>query len=280
MDSSFHGLPPSKRFKLLQSQPPSSDPPTPLCLPAKKRLETPLPFHSSSSCCLPAKKRVWAPLSLSPIKHQDEEPPPTPAAAAASDEEEDDGILCSVCQSTDGEPQNPIVICDGCELMVHASCYGNPLLKSIPDGDWFCLQCEHKNQCTTPSCCLCPVKHGALKPTVDGNWAHIVCALLVPEVFFKDSEGRDGIDCSLVPMKRREMSCYVCGAVSGCAVECSEPKCVLGFHVSCGLEKGLCFEFKEGKDGAAVVAGFCEDHTQLWEKQQLTGKFRIVPRKT
>ncbi|XP_039143636.1 protein Jade-1 [Dioscorea cayenensis subsp. rotundata] len=274
MDSSFHALPPSKRFKLLNSQQPSSD-----SLPSKQPIESPLPFNTfSSSCCLPAKKRVWAPLPLSPIKHQDE----VHANGEADDEEDDDdddGIVCSVCQSTDGEPLNPIVICDGCELMVHASCYGNPLLKSIPEGDWFCMQCEEKNKsCSTPSCCLCPVKQGALKPTVDGNWAHIVCALLVPEVFFKDSEGRDGIDCSLVPLGRKELGCYVCESVDGCAVECSEPKCGLGFHVSCGLEKGLCFEFKEAKCGA-VVAAFCQDHTQLWEKQQLTGKFRIVPRK-
>lgn len=54
---------------------------------------------------------------------------------------EEDGVMCDVCQSTDGDPSNPIVFCDGCDLMVHASCYGNPLVKAIPEGDWFCWQC-------------------------------------------------------------------------------------------------------------------------------------------
>lgn len=24
--------------------------------------------------------------------------------------------------------------------MVHASCYGNPLVKPIPEGDWYCVK--------------------------------------------------------------------------------------------------------------------------------------------
>jgi hypothetical protein len=43
------------------------------------------------------------------------------------DDDDDDGIVCAVCQSTDGDPSDPIVFCDGCDLMVHATCYGNPL---------------------------------------------------------------------------------------------------------------------------------------------------------
>ncbi|KAM1271563.1 hypothetical protein ACFX2I_032470 [Malus domestica] len=53
----------------------------------------------------------------------------------------DDEIVCAVCQSTDGDPSDPFVFCDGCNLMVHASCYGNPLIKGIPEGDWYCAQC-------------------------------------------------------------------------------------------------------------------------------------------
>ncbi|GMQ05868.1 hypothetical protein CsSME_00050704 [Camellia sinensis var. sinensis] len=43
----------------------------------------------------------------------------------------------------------------------------------------------------------------------------------------------------------------------------------------------LCIEYKEGgrnKGGGGVVAGFCKDHTELWKKQQQTGKFKIVAR--
>ncbi|KAB1208396.1 Histone-lysine N-methyltransferase ATX2 [Morella rubra] len=58
--------------------------------------------------------------------------------------------------------------------------------------------------CPTSSC-LCLTEGGALKPTVAGSWAHMVCALLVPDVLFADTEGQEGIDCSKVPKKRWEI---------------------------------------------------------------------------
>jgi NuA3 HAT complex component NTO1 len=181
--------------------------------------------------------------------------------------EDDDGVLCAVCGSTDGHASDPIVFCDGCDLMVHASCYGNPLAQSIPDGDWFCSVCFAKKSkaVARPSCCLCPAKGGAMKRTTEGQWAHISCALLVPEVFFQDPDGRDGVDCSGVPAHRFTKECYICESSIGCALECSQPKCSRGFHVSCGLDGGLCIEYREEKRGA-IVAGFCREHTELWQK--------------
>ncbi|KAM0886852.1 hypothetical protein ACQ4PT_029460 [Festuca glaucescens] len=201
---------------------------------------------------------------------------------ALVEEVEDDGVLCAVCRSTDGDPSDPIVFCDGCDLMVHATCYGNPLAQSIPDGDWFCSLCSDKagtkkGKPARPPCCLCPGRGGAMKRTTDEAWAHIECAVLVPEVFFQDADGRDAIDCSLVPSRRFTKQCYLCESSRGCALECSQPKCDLGFHVSCGLNGGLCIEYREQK-GGGVVAGFCMEHTKIWEKQQLTGKYKIVSR--
>jgi NuA3 HAT complex component NTO1 len=189
---------------------------------------------------------------------------------ALVEEVEDDGVLCEVCRSTDGDPSDPIVFCDGCDLMVHATCYGNPLAQSIPDGDWFCSLCSEKattkkGKPARPPCCLCPGRGGAMKRTTDGAWAHIECAVLVPEVFFQDADGRDGIDCSLVPSRRFTKHCYICESSRGCALECSQPKCDLGFHVSCGLNVGMCIEYREQK-GGDVVAGFCIEHTKIWEK--------------
>jgi NuA3 HAT complex component NTO1 len=189
---------------------------------------------------------------------------------ALVEEVEDDGVLCEVCRSTDGDPSDPIVFCDGCDLMVHATCYGNPLAQSIPDGDWFCSLCSEKattkkGKPARPPCCLCPGRGGAMKRTTDGAWAHIECAVLVPEVFFQDADGRDAIDCSLVPSRRFTKHCYICESSRGCALECSQPKCDLGFHVSCGLNVGMCIEYREQK-GGGVVAGFCIEHTKIWEK--------------
>ncbi|XP_010272664.1 PREDICTED: protein Jade-1 [Nelumbo nucifera] len=198
--------------------------------------------------------------------------------------DDDDGIVCDVCQSTDGDPSDPIVLCDGCDVMVHATCYGDPLIRGIPEGDWFCARCQASSRSRKVKanddfcCCLCPVKGGAVKPTRDGQWGHILCALLVPEVFFRDPKGREGIDCSRVPRRRWEEVCYICNSATGCAIECSEPKCSLAFHVSCGLKEDLCIEYKEARTTGAIVAGFCKAHTALWKKQQQTGKFKIVAR--
>ncbi|KAL1817949.1 hypothetical protein DCAR_0522442 [Daucus carota subsp. sativus] len=193
---------------------------------------------------------------------------------------DDDGIVCAVCQSTDADPSDPIVFCDGCDLMVHTTCYGTPLTNGVPEGDWFCSKClvSKKDNTKVISCCLCPETEGAMKRAGDENWAHIVCALFVPEVFFQDSEGREGIDTTEVPSRRWGNKCYLCDLVKGCVIDCSEPKCPLAFHVTCGLKQELCIEYREGKSKGAIVAGFCKTHTNLWTKQQQSGKFKIVAR--
>lgn len=257
-------------------------------LPAKKRKESRDFSHSAAittTYCLPAKKRVWAiqPFDIdlnvefnNPLSDDDKKPqkdiPDLNFNEGQMEEEkieekndDDDGIVCAVCESTDGDPSDPIVLCDGCDLMVHTTCYGHPFTKNgVPEGDWFCDQCLASK--SVVSCCLCPNTGGALKPTTDGRWAHVVCSLYVPEVYFKDSEGRQGIDVSNVPNRRWKQRCYLCKIKSGCAVDCSEPRCPLAFHVTCGLKEDLCFEYTEGRKKAAIVAGFCRSHTDLWLK--------------
>ncbi|XP_061355704.1 uncharacterized protein LOC133300209 [Gastrolobium bilobum] len=300
----LNDLPPNKRLRLMQKQQHHSS-----CspLPAKKRKESrnptflddpPSPPQPSNTVySLPAKKRVYAlqshhlapndvvsrsfDLNNEPINEAQLSPEKAQQEENINDDNnsDDDGIVCCVCQSTDGDPADPIVLCDGCDVMVHASCYGNPLSKGVPDGDWFCERCrfsEGEEKGDFVCCSLCPVKEGAMKRTTDQRWAHVVCALLVPEVFFLDSEGREGIDCSKIPKKRWLEKCYVCGSCDGCALVCSEPKCGLAFHVTCGLREDLCIEYKEGKKGATIVAGFCKTHTQIWDKQQQSGKYKIV----
>ena len=95
--------------------------------------------------------------------------------------EDDDEGACDVCRSADAKPSDPIVYCDGCDIPVHADCYGNPLSHGIPEGDWFCDQCQSKRP-DSRSCSLCPRSGGVMKMTTDGNWAHLSCAVFVPEV--------------------------------------------------------------------------------------------------
>ncbi|WZY73652.1 hypothetical protein YC2023_005892 [Brassica napus] len=151
---------------------------------------------------------------------------------------------------------------------------------AIPEGDWFCGQCiasrSLKKREKMFSCCLCTTKGGALKPTKDGRWAHITCSLFVPEVYFEDPEGREGVCCSEIQSKRWEDVCYLCEIRGGCVIECSEMKCELGFHVTCGLKEDLCVEYREGKKSGGIVVGFCDEHTKLWERE--SGTYKIVAR--
>ncbi|CAI9088887.1 OLC1v1023338C1 [Oldenlandia corymbosa var. corymbosa] len=302
-------LPAKKRKEFLNSLPILPDSSTTFCLPAKKRVwaipdfdlniefRDPLGDSEESEKELRLPKDIIPDLADGEIVREGAKIEGKERNVVAeilreesendeANEEEDDGILCAICESTDGDPSDPIVFCDGCELMVHTSCYGHPFTKGVPDGDWFCAQCLgskkfSKNGKTkgVVTCCLCPVIGGALKPTTeDGKWAHVVCALFVPEVFFQDPEGREGIDLTQVPQRRWKHKCYICRSRNGCVIDCSEPKCPLAFHVTCGLDKDLCIEYTEGRNKSDIVAGFCRTHTDLWKKQQRTGKFKIVAR--
>jgi len=69
------------------------------------------------------------------------------------------------------------VFCDNCNICVHQACYG---ITTIPSGSWLCRTCTLRFR---PECVLCPNKNGAMKCTRSGHkWAHVSCALWIPEV--------------------------------------------------------------------------------------------------
>lgn len=77
----------------------------------------------------------------------------------------------------DSEEGNEMVFCDCCNICVHQACYG---ITSIPAGQWLCRTCASGER---PECVLCPNKNGAMKSTRSGQkWAHVSCALWIPEV--------------------------------------------------------------------------------------------------
>ena len=77
----------------------------------------------------------------------------------------------------DSEEGNEMVFCDCCNICVHQACYG---ITSIPDGSWLCRTCSLGQR---PACVLCPNAGGAMKSTRSGHkWAHVSCALWIPEV--------------------------------------------------------------------------------------------------
>lgn len=51
-------------------------------------------------------------------------------------------------------------------------------------------------------CELCPSKYGALKRTDNSGWAHVVCALYIPEVRFGNVTTMEPIQLQLIPSER------------------------------------------------------------------------------
>ena len=81
-----------------------------------------------------------------------------------------------------------MVFCDQCNICVHQACYG---IADIPSGPWLCRTCSLGIK---PPCELCPNKGGAMKSTRTGQkWAHVSCALWIPEVSIGDVEKMEPI---------------------------------------------------------------------------------------
>ena len=51
-------------------------------------------------------------------------------------------------------------------------------------------------------CELCPSRSGALKRADSGGWAHVVCALYIPEVRFGNVTSMEPIILQLIPPER------------------------------------------------------------------------------
>lgn len=112
---------------------------------------------------------------------------------------------CCVCSDERGWPENPLVYCDGqnCTVAVHQACYG---IVSVPTGPWYCRKCESQERAARVRCELCPSRDGALKKTDNQGWAHVVCALYIPEVRFGNVTTMEPIILQLIPQERYSKS--------------------------------------------------------------------------
>ncbi|BHF74206.1 PHD and RING finger domain-containing protein 1 [Sparganum proliferum] len=60
--------------------------------------------------------------------------------------EVEDTTACEICHSQEDEEN--LLLCDGCDRGYHTYCL-RPPLSSIPEGDWFCPECEHGSPTAT-----------------------------------------------------------------------------------------------------------------------------------
>ncbi|XP_078394480.1 protein AF-10 isoform X3 [Cetorhinus maximus] len=116
-------------------------------------------------------------------------------------------------------------------------------------------------------CELCPHKDGALKRTDNGGWAHVVCALYIPEVQFANVTTMEPIVLQYVPHERFNKTCYICEeqgreskAATGACMTCNKHGCRQAFHVTCAQLAGLLCE-EEGSEADNVkYCGYCKYH--------------------
>ncbi|XP_037115361.1 protein AF-17-like isoform X2 [Syngnathus acus] len=181
---------------------------------------------------------------------------------------------CCVCSDERGWAENPLVYCDGhgCNVAVHQACYG---IVQVPTGPWFCRKCESQERAARVRCELCPHKDGALKRTDSGGWAHVVCALYIPEVQFANVLTMEPIILQYVPHERYIKTCYICEdhgreskAACGACMACNRQGCRQAFHVTCAQMAGLLCE-EEGPEADNVkYCGYCKHHYNKMKKRR------------
>jgi hypothetical protein len=175
-----------------------------------------------------------------------------------------DETVCAVCQYDDSYDDNLIIVCDGCDVAVHQVCYG---VKKVPSGPWLCDPCSQGQKRNpkppAPVCCLCHKKGGAFKTTDDSRWAHIMCAIWIPQTCVQNNETMCpivGID--RVPQETWQMRCDFCQCQGAC-IRCSEPGCAHVFHPVCARSNGCVMDIGEGERGEIEYRATCPQHSEF-----------------
>ena len=153
-----------------------------------------------------------------------------------------------------------MVFCDQCNICVHQACYG---ITTIPSGPWLCRTCVLGIK---PPCELCPNKGGAMKSTRTGSkWAHVSCALWIPEVSIGCVEKMEPITkISSIPQSRWSLLCVLCKERMGSCIQCSVKTCKTAYHVTCAfkhnLEMRAIIEDESAEDGVKLRS-YCQKHS-------------------
>ena len=205
---------------------------------------------------------------------------PSRFSIGARDDEEEfpDDSLCAVCDDNECENLNAIVFCDGCNLAVHQDCYGIPY---IPEGQWLCRKCTVSPD-RPVSCVLCPNEGGAFKQTTQGTWAHLLCAMWIPETGVGNAVYMEPIDgIGTIPKARWRLRCYLCNRRSGACIQCEHRSCFTAFHVMCARRVGLLSKARRRRgddtDDASdepPLTAYCHRHLPPDEKEALRARVR------
>ncbi|KAK8021210.1 PHD finger domain-containing protein [Apiospora arundinis] len=207
-------------------------------------------------------KRIPKPNPKPPQTHR----PRSSSAAAVNGEPqtgEEQDSKCAICDDGDCENTNAIVFCDGCDLAVHQECYGVPF---IPEGQWLCRKCQLIGR-GVPTCIFCPNSDGAFKQTNSSKWAHLLCAMWIPEVTLGNHTFMEPVmDVDKVPKSRWKLTCYICNQAMGACIQCGNKACYQAFHVTCARRAKLFLRMKNSSgaldvlDGSTNLKALCDKH--------------------
>uniref|UniRef100_A0A175YHQ5 Histone-lysine N-methyltransferase n=1 Tax=Daucus carota subsp. sativus TaxID=79200 RepID=A0A175YHQ5_DAUCS len=132
--------------------------------------------------------------------------------------------------------------CNVCHMdEVHTRCYGEH--EPVNGILWYCNLCRSGAPESPPPCCLCPVTGGAMKHTTDGRWAHLACAIWIPETCLVDFRKMEPID-GLNKINK-----------------CSNNSCYVAYHPLCARAAGFCLE-REDEDRLHMIPGEEDDGSQ------------------
>lgn len=105
-----------------------------------------------------------------------------------------------------------------------------------------------------------------MKATRSGHtWAHVACAIWIPEVSIGSVEKMEPITkISSIPQSRWSLVCVLCKEKTGACIQCSVKTCKTAYHVTCAFKNGL--EMKpiivdENAEDGIKLRSYCEKHS-------------------
>lgn len=182
-----------------------------------------------------------------------------------------DLLVCMICLGDNNDPNDELIECDSCGIVVHEDCYkvidsiflSSGASSSSTDA-WFCEPCLADER--APHCELCPNQTGAFKRTDNNRWVHLLCALYTPGVAFNDPENL--MDVTLTELAPKVWSAHECSlcderffAWTGVCISCDAGLCRTFFHVTCAQKHGLLSEPVVDENAADPFFAHCRQHT-------------------
>ncbi|ESO92421.1 hypothetical protein LOTGIDRAFT_216950 [Lottia gigantea] len=176
--------------------------------------------------------------------------------------------------SMDTDGCSPLLVCEDCQVCVHASCYG---VKDVQtDISWKCDRCQEN--AVNAECEVCFLKGGALKQTTSQQWVHLICALSLNDIKIRNVEEKKDIVIDNIPQARYKLKCCYCSPLTKNwskmtpCMQCSHGKCFTAFHVTCAHAAGMQFETSDWPHPVYVT---CTKHTSKQVKPKKADRLKL-----